>query len=146
MYLFDPDVAGAPAQVGLPESRQRGRPGPVRYSAVSAHSRRSRAGRRPISKPSNASGVNGDGSDNSLNNAGAAYLFEADAARATYQQTAYLKASNPASGTDNQFGNALAVSGDLLAIAAWQEDGGSPGINGDQTDTSVTRLRRRVRL
>ena len=86
---------------------------------------------------SNASGVNGDGSDNSLNNAGAAYLFAADE-NGDYLQTAYLKASNPESGTDNQFGNAVALSGNTLAIAAWREDGGSPGINGDQSDTSAT--------
>ena len=134
VYLFDPDSSGLPSQVAylkasnLDDLDRFG-------SALAMAGNRLLVG-APF-EASNAAGVNGDESDNSLNNAGAAYLFERDEAGA-YRQTAYLKASNPSSGTDNQFGNALAVSGDLLAIAAWQEDGGSPGINGDQTDTSAT--------
>jgi hypothetical protein len=133
VYLFDPDVGGAPAQAAYLKASNAGNLD--RFGSALAI-----AGERVLvgapGEASNASGVNGDGSDNSLDNAGAAYLFEPDAS-GDYQQTAYLKASNPASGTDNQFGNALAASGNLLAIAAWREDGGSPGINGDQTDTSA---------
>ncbi len=134
VYLFDPDLAGSAEQIGYlkadnPDDQDRF------GSAIALAD-----GRVLIGAPfedSNATGVNGNGGDNSLNNAGAAYLFEADAT-GNYVQTAYLKASNPASGTDNQFGNALALSGNTVAIAAWQESGGSPGINGDENDTSAT--------
>ncbi len=135
VYLFDPDGAGLPEQTGYLKADNADdldRFG----SALAMNGQRLLVG-APF-EASNAAGVNGDGSDNSLNNAGAAYLFEADA-DGNYQQRAYLKASNPTSGTDNQFGNALAVSGDLLAVAAWQESGGSAGIDGDQTDTSAPR-------
>jgi len=81
---------------------------------------------------SNATGVDGVQNDNSLANAGAAYLFEKGGA-GDWSQTAYIKASN--TGADDQFGNALAVSGDSLAIGAWLEDSGSTGINGDEDNT-----------
>lgn len=133
-YLFDPDSAGTPVQIGYLKAGNADDLDRFGSSLAVA------GDRVLIGAPfeaSNATGVNGDGSDNSLSNAGAAYLFERDAS-GDYLQTAYLKASNSASGTDNQFGNALALSGDVLAIAAWQEDSGSAGINGDQTDTSAT--------
>lgn len=134
-YLFDPDLAGAPAQTDYLKADNAGDQDQF-GTAIAANGNRVLVG-APF-EASSASGVNGDGSDNSLTNAGAAYLFEADEA-GDFVQTAYLKASNPASGTDNQFGNAVALSGETLAIAAWQESGGSPGINGNQSDTSVTR-------
>jgi hypothetical protein len=133
VYLFDPDLAGAPDQVAYLKASNAD--DLDRFGSAIAIS----GNRLLIGAPfeaSNASGVNGDESNNSLNNAGAAYLFEPDDA-GDFVQTAYLKASNPTSGTDNQFGNAIAVSGDTLAVAAWRENGGAAGIDGDQTDTSA---------
>lgn len=45
---------------------------------------------------------------------------------------AYLKASNP-DGSD-AFGDAVAISGNTVAVGAWSEDSFSSGINGDQYD------------
>jgi hypothetical protein len=74
-----------------------------------------------------ASGVNGNGSDNSLSNAGAAYVFSRTGT--TWSQQAYLKASNPMA--VDQFGMAVAVSGDRAVVGAPTEDGGGSGVNGN---------------
>ncbi len=81
---------------------------------------------------SSATGVNGDESNNNLLEAGAAYLFDRDSS-GNWQQVAYFKASN----TDNQdqFGNAVAISNETLAIGAWLEDSGATGVGGDQNST-----------
>lgn len=81
-----------------------------------------------------ATGVNGDQSDNSLVNAGAAYVFtRSDTA---WSQQAYLKASN----TDDRdvFGWSAGISGDLVVVGSEREDGATTGINGDETDNSLT--------
>ena len=89
---------------------------------------------------SGSSGVNGDQSlANANGDSGAAYVFvrEGD----TWSQQAFLKQSNnllfitPGGLADSEdnFGGSVAVSGDTIAIAASLEDGGSQGINGDQT-------------
>ena len=83
---------------------------------------------------SSATGVNGDQADNSLTNAGAAYLFEADSAGA-WNQVAYLKASNTRE--EQQFGSAVAISGDTLIIGARRENGGATGIDGNENDISA---------
>ncbi len=75
---------------------------------------------------SSASGVNGNGSNNSLSNAGAAYVF--NRAGTAWTQQAYLKASNPM--VLGQFGMAVAVSGDRLVVGAPTEAGGGTGVNG----------------
>jgi len=58
-------------------------------------------------------------------------------APAGWTQAAYIKASNPGEG--NQFGYAVALSGDgsTLAVGAHMEDSGARGINGNQADHSV---------
>ena len=54
-----------------------------------------------------------------------------------WAQQAYLKASN--TGSNDQFGNAVALSadGNTLAVSAVFEDSGATGINGNQADNSV---------
>lgn len=69
---------------------------------------------------SNATGVNGNQADNSLSFAGAAYLFARAAGNWGQQQ--YLKADLP--GSADLFGNAVAISGDLVVVGACLEDGG----------------------
>jgi hypothetical protein len=61
-------------------------------------------------------------SDDSLSGSGAVYLFARDGVGA-WSQTAYRKASNP--GSNDQFGNAVALSADgsTLAVGARQESG-----------------------
>ncbi len=89
-------------------------------------------------------GVNGNQDDDSLPQAGAVYVFVRDGAG--WSQQAYLKASNTQAGGfqnelegGDQFGFALALSadGDTLAVSAIDEDGGSPGINGNPADNSL---------
>lgn len=85
------------------------------------------------SEDSNASGVNGNQSDNSLSAAGAAYVFVRNGT--TWTQQAYLKASNP--GSTDIFGVSVAISGDTIAVAAVQEASNATGVNGDQTNNSA---------
>jgi hypothetical protein len=81
---------------------------------------------------SNATGVNGDETDNSATDAGAVYVFRVEGA--SWRQQAYIKASN--TGAGDVFGEQLALSadGETLAIAAPREDSRATGINGDQYD------------
>jgi hypothetical protein len=51
-------------------------------------------------------------------------------------QQAYLKASN--TGAGDEFGNALAVSGETVVVAARYEDSGATGIDGDGSDNGAT--------
>ena len=83
---------------------------------------------------SNATGVNGDQTNNSLLDAGAAYVFVRNGA--TWTQQAYLKASNTGQGDD--FGRSVAISGDTIVVGADGEDSSAKGINGDQSDNSAT--------
>ncbi len=82
---------------------------------------------------SNATGVNGNQANNSLTNAGAAYVFVRSGM--SWTQQAYLKASN--SDSNDEFGRAVAVSGDTLVIGAYGEDSNATGINGNQADNSL---------
>jgi len=77
---------------------------------------------------SNATGINGDESDNSLNEAGAVYVFTRSGV--TWSQQAYIKPSN--TGDGDRFGWSVALSGDTLAVGATGEDsdGSSQGNNG----------------
>jgi hypothetical protein len=88
-----------------------------------------------------ARGINGNQSDNTAREAGAAYLFTRSGA--AWTQQAYIKSSNtePAFGGEglffnDGFGVNVAVSGNTLVVSAPAEASGSPGINGDQTDNS----------
>jgi uncharacterized repeat protein (TIGR02543 family) len=82
---------------------------------------------------SNATGVNGDQSDNSLPYAGAAYVFVRSGT--DWAQQAYLKASN--TGDRDAFGSSVAVSGDTVVVGAYGEDSNATGVNGNQTNNSA---------
>jgi FG-GAP repeat len=56
---------------------------------------------------------------------GAAYVFVRSAG--AWSQQAYLKASNTGSG--DQFGYSVSISGDTLVVGAWLEDSGTTGVN-----------------
>jgi len=90
-------------------------------------------------------GINGNQNDDSIPQAGAVYVFTRNAA--TWSQQAYIKASNTGEaargdefGDGDQFGFSLSLSGDgdTLAVSAITEDGGVRGIDGDQSDNSLT--------
>ena len=75
-----------------------------------------------------ASGVNGDQTDNSVTNSGAAYVFTRTAG--VWSQDAYLKASHAEN--SNNFSGTITVAGDIVAVGARLEDSASTGINGNQ--------------
>jgi hypothetical protein len=82
---------------------------------------------------SNATGIDGDSSNNSAANSGAAYIFVRSGT--TWSQQAYLKASN--TGADDGFGWSVAVSGETVVIGAPRESSNATGVNGDQNDDSA---------
>jgi hypothetical protein len=88
-----------------------------------------------------ATGLDGNQSDNSANNAGAAYMFDV-----TRTLQHYIKASNTDSG--DLFGGepappftmntaALSADGATLAVGARKEASGATGVDGDQADNSL---------
>jgi hypothetical protein len=88
---------------------------------------------------SNAVRINGDGSNNSLSNSGAAYTFTR--AAAVWSQQCYVKAPAP-DANDNLAGLtnvALAISPnlDMLVLGAQDEASSATGIGGNQADNSA---------
>ena len=84
------------------------------------------------SEDSASIGVNGDQASNAAGASGAAYLFTRSGT--DWSQQAYLKASN----TDfaDFFGEAVAVSDQVVVAGARGEDSAAIGVNGDQADDS----------
>ncbi len=82
---------------------------------------------------SSASGVNGNHNDNSMADAGAAYVFQRSGG--TWNQQAYLKASNPDAG--DRFGTAVALSSDQIIVGAYREGSSATGVDGNQSDNST---------
>ena len=83
---------------------------------------------------SKARGVNGDQSDNSAANAGALYVFNRTGS--AWSQTAYLKGEQTDPGDLFGFCVDLSSDGNTLAVCGFDEDGGVPGVNGNQADNS----------
>jgi hypothetical protein len=82
---------------------------------------------------SSATGVEGNQSDNSFANSGAAYVFTRSGG--VWSQQAYVKASN--TGANDSFGRSLALSGDTLAVAARDEDSNATGVGGNQASPAA---------
>jgi hypothetical protein len=87
------------------------------------------------SEASAASGIDAEQRDDSAVDAGAVYVFVHTAG--SWQQQAYIKASNADEG--DLFGIALALSadGNTLAVGAEGEDGAVTGIDGPEDDRSA---------
>lgn len=83
---------------------------------------------------SNAIGVNGNQTDNSASQSGAAYVFVRNGTN--WIQQAYLKASN--TGSDDNFGSAVALSGDTLVVGAPLEDSSASGVDGNQGNNGAS--------
>ena len=83
---------------------------------------------------SSATGVNGSQSDNSAIDSGAVYVFTRNGT--TWSQQAYLKASN--TDADDSFGRSVSLSGDTLAVGVYVEDSSATGVNGSQSDNSLS--------
>ncbi len=82
---------------------------------------------------SSATGVNGNQADNSFSQSGAAYVFFR--VGATWNQQAYLKASNP--GFYDAFGESVAAAGDTVVVGARREQSNAVGVNGDGTNDNA---------
>ena len=83
---------------------------------------------------SNATGVNGNGADNSAGDAGAAYVFVRSGTGWTQQ--AYLKASNTEA--FDRFGESVSVSGDTVVVGAQLEASNATGVNGNEADNTAS--------
>lgn len=83
---------------------------------------------------SGSNGINGDQNDNTASGSGAVYVFSRN--NESWQQQAYIKASN----TDalDGFGRLISLSSDsdTLVVGALGEDSSATTINGDQADNS----------
>ena len=91
-----------------------------------------------MGEDSAATGIDGDQNDNSIDNAGAAYVFTREGG--AWSQQAYIKASNTGRIEEgDQFGYDVALngSGDTLAVRAICEDSAADGVGGDQGDVSA---------
>ena len=86
---------------------------------------------------SNDTGINGDQSDNSSIDSGAAYVYELS--NNIWSQQAYLKASNSEAGDRMGFSVKLNADGNTLAVAAFDESSNATGVNGIQNDNSASR-------
>lgn len=87
-----------------------------------------------LGEDSNATGSDGDQTNNTASNAGAVYVFVRT--EAGWVQQAYLKASNTDAG--DLFSANLDLSGDTLIVGADHEDSAATGIDGNQDDNSAT--------
>lgn len=90
-----------------------------------------------INESSRATGINGNQSDNTAQSSGAVYVFTrfASVGGVFWTQQAYIKASNTDAG--DQFGKAIALSGETLAVGTTAESSSSKGINNAQDDNFV---------
>ncbi|MEM7608994.1 MAG: FG-GAP repeat protein [Myxococcota bacterium] len=77
-----------------------------------------------------ATGVNGEEMSFGPRNAGAVYVYRRSGT--TWSREAYLKAGDP--DVDDNFGSALAISGDRLAVGAPREDSADTGVGGDENN------------
>ena len=84
---------------------------------------------------SSATGVGSNQIDNSANASGAVYVFTRSGT--TWNQQAYVKASNTDAG--DYFGCSVAITadGNTLAVGAYQERSNATGINSSQVDNSA---------
>lgn len=83
---------------------------------------------------SNATGVNGNQTDNNANWSGAAYVFVRNGT--AWSQQAYLKASNTDAG--DHFGHyALTICDNTIVVGASGEDSHATGVNGNQLNNSA---------
>lgn len=84
---------------------------------------------------SNATGIDGDQSNNELDRAGAVWVFTR--AVDTWSQQAYVKASNPDEKDDFGYAISLSEDGNALAVGAPRESSNATGIDGNQDDNSA---------
>jgi len=150
VYVFTRDAAGVWSQQAYVKASNTQVPNPNEFihSDQFGHSIALSSDTLAVGAPSEdsaATGINGDESDNSMYASGAVYVYTRDSAN-VWSQQAYIKASNTGSSfwddradeysVGDQFGWSVAISGDTLVVGAHEEDGGTTGVNGDDTDDS----------
>jgi hypothetical protein len=86
-----------------------------------------------LGEDSNATGINGDGSNHLAGNSGAAYIFTRSGT--AWSQQTYLKASNTDLG--DGFGSSVAFFGETIIVGATGEGSNATGVNGNQADNSA---------
>ncbi len=89
-----------------------------------------------IEEDGGASGLGGEQGDESMDAAGAAYVFVRDA-QDSWSQHAYVKAPNPDASDRFGFRMALSAAGDTLAITSYLEASDATGVSGDQTSDAA---------
>lgn len=82
---------------------------------------------------SSATGIDGGQADNTATDSGAAYVFVRSGSGWTQQ--AYLKPAN--TGAHDNFGTAVAISGDTIVVGAPAEDSNAVAVNGNGADNSA---------
>ncbi len=89
-----------------------------------------------LREQSNATGLNGDQSNDAASGSGAVYLFS-QSGGGDWVQTAYLKSSNTNAG--DSYGSSLEFTqdGKTLVVGSIGEDSAATGINGNQSDNSA---------
>jgi hypothetical protein len=80
---------------------------------------------------SSATGINGDQNDNSMQSAGAVYVYARNGT--TWTQQAYVKSANTTGNVQFGYSVALSADGNTLAASAFDEGGASRVINGPYT-------------
>jgi hypothetical protein len=80
---------------------------------------------------SNATGINGNQNDNSMQSAGAVYVFVRSGT--SWTQQAYVKPANTTANVQFGYSVALSANGNTLAASAFDEGGASRVINGPYT-------------
>lgn len=86
-----------------------------------------------LGEDSNATGIGGDATDDSMPYSGAAYVFERNGS--TWTQAAYLKASN--TNTGDRFGRSVGIDGDSVVVGAPEENSSATGIDGPGNDNQA---------
>ena len=84
-------------------------------------------------EPSSATGINGDETDMSADQAGAAYIFTGSGS--SWTQQAYVKASNTEA--YDMFGMTVGISGDTVVVGATGEGSSATGVDGNQADNAL---------
>ncbi len=84
---------------------------------------------------SNAIGINGNETDNSIDKSGAVYIF--NRTNTGWVQDAYIKASNTGSGDEFGISVSLSGTGTGLVIGAYKEESNATGVNGNESDNSA---------
>lgn len=87
-----------------------------------------------MGEDSAAIGINSEGADNSIESAGAVYVFDFDSEAAVWSQTHYVKPPNTQEG--DRFGHGIDLTGDgkVLVVGAYAEESGSAGVNSEDTN------------